>query len=216
MTLAYDDGHIRLYVGRWQDNPEWLEADVLVTDPPYGMAYSSASSKRGPTPPVRGDTDTSERDRMLSAWGTGKPALVFGTWRVPRPVDCRQLLIWDKGASPGMGDLSLPWGPSHEDIYVLGGRGEEHWTGPRTGSVLLSRTKQGNAERGSLLHPTQKPVYIMQSLISRTTGQVIADPFAGSGTTLVAAKLMGRDAIGVEMDARYADMAADRLGRIAA
>lgn len=214
MTLIYDDGLVRLYQGRWQDNPEWLEADVLVTDPPYGMAYSSASSKRGPTPPVRGDTDTQERDRMLSAWGGVKPALVFGTWRQPVPVDCRQLLIWDKGASPGMGDLTLPWGPSHEDIYVIGGRGEEHWTGPRTGSVIMSKSKEGNAQ--SLLHPTQKPVYVMQALIMRTTGAVIADPFAGSGTTLVAAKLMGRRAVGVEMDARYAEVAADRLARIPA
>jgi site-specific DNA-methyltransferase (adenine-specific) len=216
MPLLYDDGAIRLYVGRWQDNPEWMEADVLVTDPPYGMQYSSASSKRGPTAPVRGDGDTKERDRMLSAWGSAKPALVFGTWRMPRPVDCRQLLIWDKGASPGMGDLTLPWGPSHEDIYVLGGHGPSHWTGGRTGSVIQSRAKEGNAERGSLLHPTQKPVYIMQALITRTTGATIADPFAGSGTTLVAAKLMGRRAIGVEMDARYAEIAAERLGRIPA
>jgi site-specific DNA-methyltransferase (adenine-specific) len=182
VSLIYDDGMVKLYHGRWQDNPEWLEADVLITDPPYGMAYSSAFSNRGPTPPVRGDSDTKERDRMLSAWGGVKPALVFGTWRVQRPVDCRQLLIWDKKASPGMGDLTLPWGPSHEEVYVLGGRGAEHWTGKRTGSVVQARPKQGNAE--SLLHPTQKPVYVMQWLIGRTTGAVIADPFAGSGTTL--------------------------------
>jgi DNA modification methylase len=214
VTLLYDDGHIRLYLGRWQENPEWLEADVLITDPPYGMAYSSASSKRGPTAPVRGDSDTKERDSMLQAWGKDRPALIFGTWRVPRPVDCRQLLIWDKGASPGMGDLTLPWGPSHEDVYVLGGRGERHWQGPRTGSVIQSKSKEGNA--ASLLHPTQKPVYLMQALIQRTTGETISDPFAGSGTTLVAAKLMGRKAVGVEMDARYAEIAAERLGRVQA
>lgn len=210
----YKDDSVTLYLARWQDVEHWQMADVLITDPPYGMAYASNSSKRGPTPPVRGDDDTSERDGCLAAWGPDRPALVFGTWRVARPRDTRQLLVWDKGLSPGMGDLSLPWGPGHEEIYLLGGAPADWNPRPRMSNVIRSRQREGTGKAVGLVHPTAKPVYLMQALITATTGAVIADPFAGTGATLVAAKLLGRRAIGVEMDPRYCEEAASRLARI--
>lgn len=213
MTLAYEDDLIQLYHGDMLTETAWLDADVLVTDPPYGMSYQSNSSKAGPTTPIYGDQDTTLRDQCLSMWGHEKPAIVFGTWRVPRPVGTRQLVIWHKGDSPGMGDLTLPWGPSHEDIYILGGRGAEHWQGRRGPSVIRSRLREGTAQKDHD-HPTPKPVYLMQTLISHTTGAVIADPFVGSGSTLVAAKLLNRKAIGVELDADYVEATIRRLERI--
>lgn len=65
-------------------------------------------------------------------------------------------------------------------------------------------------------HPTQKPIRLMQALIELTTckGQVVLDPFCGSGSTLVAAKLTGRKYIGIELDARYADIATQRLDAV--
>ena len=62
-------------------------------------------------------------------------------------------------------------------------------------------------------HPTGKPVKIIQSLVERFTdsGETIFDPFMGSGTTLRAAKDLGRKAIGVEIEEKYCEIAAKRL-----
>lgn len=63
------------------------------------------------------------------------------------------------------------------------------------------------------LHPTQKPIRLMQSLIELATqkGQIVLDPFCGSGSTLVAAKLLGRHFIGFEANEEYAHIVAERL-----
>jgi len=218
--ILFDDELTTIIHGKWQDHLDIIaEANVLITDPPYGMQYVSNSSKLGPTAPVRGDQDTDERDGLLEEWYAqgNRPAIVFGTWRVPRPAfPVRQLLVWHKGDSPGMGDLTLPWGPSHEEIYVMGGLGPEHWTGKRGPSVIRSRVSEGNAkgERDRHGHPTPKPVLLMQDIISHTTGSLILDPFLGSGTTCVAARLLGRRSVGIEMDRGYAEAAVERVKRI--
>jgi site-specific DNA-methyltransferase (adenine-specific) len=62
-------------------------------------------------------------------------------------------------------------------------------------------------------HPAEKPVALMQWVVSRCLSSVVLDPFMGSGTTLVAAKALGRKAIGVEVDERYCEIAARRLSQ---
>lgn len=81
--------------------------------------------------------------------------------------------------------------------------------GPR----LMRSVLQFRSEHGAALHPTQKPVGLVRLLIeySTTPGQLILDPFCGSGTTLVAAKQMGRRAIGIELNERDCENAARRL-----
>lgn len=212
MSLVYEDEFVTLYHGDMRIDRSWTEADVLITDPPYGMRYVSHSSKEGPTEPIIGDQDEELRDQCLMMWGDEKPALVFGTWRVTRPPQTRQLIVWHKGDSPGMGALDLPWGPSHEEVYVLGGRRPGSWTGKRGPSVIRSTTSEGTAVKDHD-HPTPKPVYLMQTLMAKTVGTV-ADPFAGSGATLVAAKMLRRKAIGVELDRGYCDTIIQRLERI--
>jgi site-specific DNA-methyltransferase (adenine-specific) len=114
-------------------------------------------------------------------------------------------LTWDKGDWPGMGDLALPWGPSTENIYVLG----SGFTGKRSGSVIRE-----NRLTGDIVHPTEKPLPLMQSLLLHCPDKwSIADPFTGSGTTLVAAKNLGRQAIGIEIEERYCEIAAKRLSQ---
>src|SRR5690606_19666997 len=92
-----------------------------------------------------------------------------------------------------------------QEIYVIG----KGFAGPRTSNVLTYAPVQSMAKNGRL-HPHQKPIPLMQDLIAKTSG-VIADPTAGSGSTLVAAAEMGRKAIGVEMDEADCEKAAKRL-----
>jgi site-specific DNA-methyltransferase (adenine-specific) len=79
-------------------------------------------------------------------------------------------------------------------------------------NVLNSGFTQGE----SGFHPTQKPIRLMQALIelASSEGQIVLDPFCGSGSTLVAAKLTGRKYIGIELDTRYVEIAKQRLGNL--
>jgi DNA modification methylase len=190
---------ITIYHGDAREVSAWLLADVLVTDPPYGMDYRSGWQDRQ----IQNDLNTAARDEVLRMWGD-RAALVFGRWDQPHPDTAKMLLTWDKGDWPGMGDLSLPWGPSTEEIYVLGGG----FIGKRSGSVI-----RVDRLTGDTMHPNEKPVALLSRLIERCPAGVIADPFMGSGTTLVAAKLMGRRAIGIELEERYCEIAAKRLAQ---
>jgi site-specific DNA-methyltransferase (adenine-specific) len=207
----YQDDLVTLYHGDCREITEWLNADVLVTDPPYGIAYESnfnrdkRNTKVGRA--VEGDQDPAIRDTILATWGD-RPALVFGRWDAPRPADTRARLVWDKGNSVGMGDLKMPWGRSDEEIYVLG-RG---FTGSRSGSVIRSQMLM-SGDRNRPDHPTPKPVGLMETLIAKCPPGTVADPFAGSGSTLLAAKLQGRRAIGVEFEERYCALMATRLSQ---
>lgn len=195
----YDCDGITLYHGDCREILPHLSADVVVTDPPYGMAYSSGWAAN----PIQNDHDTAARDAILAMWSP-RPAIVFGRWSVERPAGVRARLVWDKGEWPGMGDLSFPWGPSDEEVYVLGAG----FAGRRVGTVLRS-DRLGSA----MSHPNEKPVTLLQRLIERCPPGTILDPFMGSGTTLVAAKLEGRRAIGIEIEERYCEIAARRLAQ---
>ena len=209
----YQDDWVTLYHGDCLELADlWTVADVLVTDPPYGMSYDSGWV-RGRSRPVANDESTAARDAALELWGD-RPWLTFGTWREPRPPGVMHLLVWDKtdGVGPGMGDLQSAFGTSHEEIY-LGGLWRKTTT--RRGSVIRTSEAMGNpsglvARTG---HPTPKPQSLMQVLVAAAPPGVVTDPFAGSGSTLVAAKALGRKAIGVELEARYAEIAARRLSQ---
>jgi site-specific DNA-methyltransferase (adenine-specific) len=97
-----------------------------------------------------------------------------------------------------------------EEIYILG----SGWmkSAPPMRSVIET-TEARSIEVAKIGHPTPKPVSLMEVLISRAPAGVIADPFAGSGSTLVAAKLLGRKAVGVELEERYCELAANRLAQ---
>lgn len=205
MRPIYDDGMIRLYRGDCRYVTAWQsDTHVLVTDPPYGISYKSRQGKHRS---IAGDESTALRDTVLGMWGD-RPALVFGSWRSPRPDGVRVRIVWWKrGNGPGMGDLSMPWGTSDEEIYVLG-RG---FRGRRRPNVIVTDTSQSALTR-KIGHPTPKPMPVMTELVECCpTDWVIADPFAGSGSTLVAAKMLGRRAIGVELEDRYCDIIIRRL-----
>ena len=188
-----------LYHGDCLDILPRLDAgsvDAVVTDPPYGISYASGWAAR---PKIANDDDTEARDLMLRLWDG--PAIVFGRWDQPRPAATRCRLIWNKGDWPGMGDLSFPWGPSDEEVYVIGAG----FTGRRSGTVIT----QNRITNGT--HPNEKPVGLLCDLIEKTPGKRILDPFTGSGTTGVACIRTGRKFIGIEIDEHYCEVAARRM-----
>jgi site-specific DNA-methyltransferase (adenine-specific) len=198
----FTDGLVTIYHGDCREILPHVTADVLVTDPPYGMAYQSGWKESSR---IANDDSTECRDRALEIWG-GKPALVFGRWSVDRPAATRELLIWDKGDWPGMGDLSLPWGPSTEEIYVLG----DGFIGRRTGQILRDPKRPSGS---NALHPNVKPIGLMEMLVRSCPPGVVIDPFCGSGSTLVAAKNLGRKAIGIELEEHHCKTAVSRLAQ---
>ncbi len=212
MRPYYQDEWATLYHGDCLELADlWTCADVLVTDPPYGMALRSGWSGHFGDLEIAGDGTTESRDAALLAWGP-RPSLMFGRWSEPRPTGTRMVLTWEKGEHVGMGDLSLPWKPNTEEIYVIG----SGFTGHRSGSVLKALAIAGTVGQGAAgtrHHPTEKPRSLMEALIAKCPPGVIADPFAGSGATGVAAKALGRKAILVELEERYCEIAARRLSQ---
>jgi hypothetical protein len=203
----YEDDVVTLYHGDCLSETVWTRADVLVSDVPYGIAYRSNWSSVSMPRSIAGDLDTSVRDQALCLWGD-RPALIFGSWQAPRPTGTRMVLIWDTKGALGMGAMDLPWKPSHQEVYVLG----KGFSGRRTTDVLVAAPVQSLGYNGRE-HPHQKPVELMAGLIAKCPPGLIADPFAGSGSTLVAAKSLGRRAVGIEVDEAYCEIAAKRLAQ---
>lgn len=223
MTPYYSDDLVTLFHGDCLEVAGWLAADVLVTDPPYGsqvlngldvnhggygrrqnaaMTSRHASMREGVTREgftIRNDLTTECRDAALALWSG--PACVFGSPRMPEPPGAwADRLVWDK-KRPGMN--GGPWRYRHESIYVTAG-----FERRSNDSVSIFAIWPDQSE-----HIHAKPVQLMQRLIDCAPPGVIADPFTGSGSTLVAAKNLGRRSIGVEIDERYCEIAAKRLSQ---
>lgn len=209
MTPYYDEDGVTIYHGDCREVGEWQTGDVLVTDPPYGINYESGWDDA--LPGIAGDGDTALRDWVLTRWVDPKPWAVFGSWKRPRPAGLKAVLIWEKGEHSGMGDLSFPWRLNWEEVYI-GGKG---WAGRRDSGVLrVNAPVTWNAHTYSpRKHPHEKPATLIRLLLEKVQIGTVVDPFMGSGTTLRAAKDLGRKAIGIEIDERYCEIAVQRLAQ---
>lgn len=178
--------------------------DVLITDPPYGINHASGWDGPWKDSAIHGDETTDAREQVLKL-NASRPCAMFGTWRVPRPQGTRAVLIWNKGPASGMGDLSFPWKPSWEEIYVLG----DGWAGKRDEGVLNGSvvTWASNGRK----HPNEKPVSLVAQLVTKAPPGVICDPFMGSGTTALACLRLKRNFIGIEKDATHFQTALERV-----
>jgi tRNA G10 N-methylase Trm11 len=204
MSLYYEDEFVQLHHGDARAIDGWSEhSDVLVTDPPYGIPEGRLGAGRREYA-LWDSLDV--RDEVLAMWGD-RPRAVFGSPKAPGLAHRGSPLIWDKGESPGMGDHTWPWGLSYELIFING----DGWAGKRRSSVL--RSPHSSSVAGQVGHPTPKPTALMEALISYAPPGVIADPFAGSGSTLIAARNLGRRAIGVELEERYCELIVKRLAQ---
>lgn len=200
-------GNQTLYLGDCLEiMPTLGKVDAVVTDPPYGTKNKSSWNGKHGDCMIINDESIDVRDFVLKS-GLFDRALVFGSWRMPRPENTKQILIWNKGGHCGMGDLSIPWKPNFEEIYVIG----SGFKGSRTSGILnFISDRECNGVVRERFHPTEKPIPLMKELISKTPG-LIFDPFMGSGTTLVACQQMGRQGIGIEIDPQYFQIACERV-----
>lgn len=200
-------GNTTLYLGDCLEIlPTIHSVDAMITDPPYGISLNSSWGGLHGACEIVSDESLSVRDAALQAI-VYERALIFGSPKKEKPANTRQTLIWDKGGHCGMGDLSIPWKPNYEEIYVLGSGFE----GRRTSGVIsIIADRECNGKVRKRDHPTEKPVRLMDELVKKTPG-VILDPFMGSGTTGVACANLGREFIGIEIEPKYFDIACERI-----
>jgi site-specific DNA-methyltransferase (adenine-specific) len=141
--------------------------------------------------------------------GGGGPKLLFAEWTLlmDKFIGFKQAVVWDKG---GLG-MGIHYRRSYEFILIAQkGEPARVWNGGNNTSNVW-RIAKIIPNYGQ--HPTEKPVKLMSKIISihSNIGDTILDPFMGHGTTLRAAKDLGRKAIGIEIEKKYCDIAIERL-----
>jgi DNA modification methylase len=209
----YQDDHCTIYHGDCREILPTLEFDCIVTDPPYGINLDTdyRSLKGAPDfnarhghyagkvhPKVVGD-DRPFDPSMLSRW----PRALFGANHyASRLPEGGSWHVWDKRDGLGANMFA--------DFEIW-------WTSYPSGPSRIFRHKwlgyMRASEVGDHWHPTQKPTALMRVVIEAAPPGTVADPFMGSGTTLRAAKDLGRKAIGIEIEERYCEIAAKRLAQ---
>lgn len=143
---------------------------------------------------------------------SGPLSLTFGSAVSEAGWQLRQSLVWIKD-SPVLGHSDFHY--RHEPIIYARkpgagrwGRGGQGWYGSNDAASVLEFPRP----KASRDHPTMKPVRLIAALLEKVTrrGDIVLDPFAGSGSTLIACELLGRRFLGLEIDPAYAQVAIDR------
>jgi len=184
--------------------------DLIVTDPPYGVG-TQVSQHNDREEKFREIVGASQIDATwirpaYAALKEGGALYVFCKWvnidiwtRHIRAAgfDVKNWLVWDKGQH-GSGDLQGSYAPQHEMI-VFSSKGRHLLRGNRLPDIVRLQ----KVHPTQLVHPYEKPIRLLQMLIKASSddGGFVCDPFAGSGTTLYAAKELGRRYIGGDVDA---------------
>ena len=202
----YKDEHVTLYHGDCREIlPHLPQVDLVLTDPPYGIGEAAGKNKSRGKLAVSKDygndtwDDKPIQQSVIDSLIT-QPAVIFGgNYYAMPPSSC--WLVWDKHITGDFADCELAWtnlpGAVRKIDYL--------WNG-----CMKKRPEQR-------FHPTQKPLDVMKWCISQADTklkkqvQTILDPFAGSGTTLRAAKDMNRCCIGVEQSKEYCDVIVKRM-----
>jgi DNA modification methylase len=196
----YERDGIVIYHGDCREILPTLEpVDLVLTDPPYGIGAGRERPHNG------------WRDYGIAEWDRERPAPdVFAAMRAVSTAQViwggnyfadllppsMQWLVWDKGQRDfSLADCEFAWSSLNKAARIF-----DH-----SRAAALMDGKE---------HPTQKPVALMRWCIEFFPAAVtILDPFMGSGTTLRAAKDLGRKAIGIELEERYCEIAAKRLSQ---
>lgn len=231
-------GECELYCGDCRDVlPQIEKVDAVITDPPYeseahtnsrrllGKGSDHGRARRVDVIPIdfaEMDDDlriavAAEIGRITSGWslvfcqveGVSRWQAAFQSGKYMRTA------IWVKpdgapqftGDRPGMGYESI--------VCHWHGAGRSRWNGGGKHGVFVHSKSDDGYGHGGLRneHPTKKPLRLMSELVSlfSNQGQLVCDPFMGSGTTGVACAKMGRRFIGIERDERYFEAACRRI-----
>ena len=222
----FQDEHCTIYHGDCRDILPFIEPgsiDLVLTDPPYGVGYSTGYRKNVArsntrlaydlaTSPLMNDTAAAIAPLMndtAAVYWFSAPERLDTVLPVVRLLgEVVNILCWDKGNCTA-GDLDTTYGQQWEAI-IFARCSRVSLIGGRDRDVL--RYSRGSTL--DYLHPTQKPIPLLRYLIGRHKATTILDPFMGSGTTLRAAKDLGRKAIGIEIEERYCEIAAKRLSQL--
>ena len=182
------------------------KVDLVLTDPPYGIDYQSAWR----TDWQRKDKIQGDKEFPLWIFDLCKPRVAMFVWcrwdilgQLPPP---KSVIAWDKG-NHSMGNLKHEYGRQWEAIAFY--PGPEHQFRYRSSDIIHAM----RIDPIKLLHPNEKPIGAVKPLIDAHVGNLILDPFMGSGTTLRAAKDLGRKSIGIEIEERYCEIAAERMSQ---
>ena len=229
---VYELGPHRLMCGD-ATNPEHLDLlvggkyDMLLTDPPYGVNYrggAQAASHAGGKRRVRtvaGDGDTElyaaslpllrerlRQDGAAYVWfADNRSSEVFAAVEAAG-FRRRSVIIWAKQRTTGA--IVAHYIPQHEPLLYLSAKNgkQSRWFGPTNESTLWEHPRPA----ASKLHPTQKPVALYERAIvnSSQPEERVLDPFAGSGTLVIACEQTGRTALLMELDPAYCDVIRQR------
>ena len=204
MTPYYDEDGITIYHGRCEDVlPSVPAPALLLTDPPYGMSYKplrGADGSKRWVDGVIGDDEPFDPAHLLPF---GRLVLFGANWYADRLPASGGWIVWDKtprGAKDG-------FHASHAELA---------WTNCCASVRKFALQWGGEARNGEPhLHPTQKPVALMRWVLTEFTkpGDLILDPYMGSGPIAEACRAEGRRYIGVEVREDYCEVAANRFAQ---
>jgi site-specific DNA-methyltransferase (adenine-specific) len=211
ITPYYEDEWATIYHGDCRDLLPSLTADVCLTDLPYaiGVEYGSYED----TEP---NLDALVAEALpLMRQASPVVALTCGIgnwWRFPRPT---WVLCWYQNNSP---TASGKWGFNQWQPILVYGTDPylKRQLGRRSDVVAVGASGTDLVWTREAGHPCPKPLGAWKAILRRVSPaetDVVLDPFMGSGTSLVASKYTGRRAIGIEVDERYCEIAARRLGQ---
>ncbi len=208
----YDDGICRIYHGDCRIIVPRLRLGpaVVVTDPPYGVSEPTNRAARGRSnlaacndfPPVYGDEGPFDPSWLVALFD--RMVLFGANYYADKLPPSPGWIVWDKRdglASNDNADCELAWSSVQRPARIY----RHMWSG-------MIKASERDERR---VHPTQKPVSLMSWVIRQhsTFGDTILDPYMGSGSVLRAAKDIGRQAIGVEIEERYCEVTAKRLSQ---
>lgn len=214
MRAYYEDAAVQLFHGDSRDFLPQLRADVVLTDVPYNARknYGETTDDHMPWPLWCDWMDETIALCKVAASNVfsflSQTAAREYIRRGIYPPDWQ--LVWHKPLALSV--CAAPFMPHWEPIFYWGNQKRTKDGGALWGGDVITCNVEIGTDRWG--HPTPKPLRLMCEFVSKFDG-VILDPFAGSGTTLVAAKMLSKQAIGVEISEAYCEQIARRLEQTA-